>query len=170
LTDVADFGTTLCYGAFMGTSTNGQLSFGVAFDEDFEFPWSDEKYEGDIEEWWRDVRGFVNPIECPFDDRGDYKPGINTDSPVISEYFAKQREWETANPIPVELVNYCSGDYPMWIIAAKHMENCRGTPQKVTMEFIRDTDEAFQRLSEFLDKYGIESENEPDWWLTSYWG
>jgi hypothetical protein len=154
----------------MGTSTDGQLSFGVAFEVEFEFPWSDDKYEGNIDVWWRDVRGFVNPVESPFDDSGNYKPGVNRGSPVISKYFAKQREWEKANPLPVELVNYCSDDYPMWIIATKHIHAHRGTPKAVDVDFLRDTDEAYQTLCEFLEEFSIESDGEIRWWLSSYWG
>ena len=61
----------------MVQSTDGQLSYGVVFDEDFEFPWDAEKWEGDIEEWWRDVKGFSNPMYYPFDQEGDYEPGYN---------------------------------------------------------------------------------------------
>jgi hypothetical protein len=154
----------------MGTSTDGQLSFGVVFEEGFEFPWSVDEYEDDIETWWFTIRGFANPIECPFDDRGNNKPGIGPDSPVISEYFAKQREWEVANPIPVELVNYCSGSSPMYILATKHIDASRGGPTAVGFDFLRDTDEAFQRLRHFLDEFGIAHDGEIGWWLSSYWG
>jgi len=153
----------------MGISTDGQLSYGVVFDEYFEFPWDAEKWDGDIEDWWRDVNGFSNPIEYPFDEKGDYKPGYNGESPVVSEYFRHRSEWLKLNPVPIEVVNYCSCELPMYLLASKHMSNSRGTTQKVALEFFRDTDEASQNLAEFLDKYNIESENDAAWWLTSCW-
>lgn len=30
----------------MGTTTNGQIGYGIVFDEDFEFPWDMEDYGG----------------------------------------------------------------------------------------------------------------------------
>ena len=154
----------------MGVSTDGQLSFGVCFGGHFEFPWSTDKYDGDIDKWWQDVRGFVNPIESPFNEHGNYKPGINRDSPVISEYFAKKREWENANPIPVEVVNYCSDECPMYMLSTKGISNKRGYPEKVDIDFLRDTEEARQVLREFMDQYGIESDDDACWWLSSYYG
>lgn len=154
----------------MGTSTNGQLSFGVVFPEDFEFPWDGEPHDGDIESWWRDVRGFVNPVEYPYDESGEYKPGIDEDSPVVEQYFENIREWLKANPIPVELVNYCSGDYPMYLLATKHMQNYRGDAEPVDLDWLRDTEAAEKKLREFLDEFGIESDGKIGWRLTSYWG
>ena len=44
----------------VGTSTNGQLCYGTAFVEDFEFPWGD----GEIEYWWTyTVHGFKHSFE-----------------------------------------------------------------------------------------------------------
>lgn len=153
----------------MSESTNGQLSFGVVFDEGFEFPW-DLTHEGDIDEWWRDIRGFVNPIESPFTPEGQYKPGIDRDSPFISEYFAKRREWGEANPLPVDVVNYCSGDYPLHILATKHMIARRGYPERVDADFFEDTDKSANELRAFMSEFGIESDGEIGWWLSSYWG
>lgn len=156
----------------MGTSTNGQLSFGVVFEDGFEFPWDADPHDGDIESWWRDVRGFVNPVEYPYDESGEYNPGIDEDSPVVDQYFDNQRNWLNANPIPVELVNYCSGDYPMYLLATKHVDNYRGSPKLIDVDsdFIRDTADAEKKLREFLDEFGIESDGEIGWWLSSYWG
>ena len=153
----------------MVQSTDGQLSYGVVFDEDFEFPWDAEQWEGDIEEWWRDVKGFSNPMYYPFDQEGDYEPGYNCGSPEVGDYFRYRREWLESNPIPIEVVNYCSCDCPQYLLASRHMSCSRGRPQEVSVEFLRETDEAFQDLAAFLDEYDIKSENEASWWLTSYW-
>jgi len=51
----------------MGISTNGQLHFGIKFEDGFEFPWDfDDEMKSswrsdDIEHWWREVNGFINP-------------------------------------------------------------------------------------------------------------
>ena len=154
----------------MSTSTDGQLSFGIVFEEGFEFPW-DESHDGDIEGWWREVNGFVNPVESPFDDNtGWYKPGIKANPEIVSRYFAEQRKWDEENPVPVQEVNYCSGDYPMSLLATKHMFACRGEPLEVDVDSLLDTAEAAKTLKDFIDRFGIEAEGEPRWWLSSYWG
>ena len=157
----------------MGTSTDGQLSYGVLIDEEFEFPWDAEDYGGDIEEWWRDVRGFRNPVESPFNEYGRYKPGFSDASPEVREYFKNQREWVSwlaANPVPVKLVDYCSGDCPMWLLASRHVRSSSGCPKMVDIEFLRETGVASRQLIEFLEEFKIEHNGEIGWWLSSYWG
>ena len=154
----------------MGTSTNGQLSFGVIFEEGFTFPWDADPYDGSIQSWWLDIRGFVNPIPSPFDEHGEYKPGINSKSPVIGEYLRYEREWMEKNPIPVRVVNYCSGNYPMYILAIKHIYNSRGYPQQVDVAELLNTNNDELKLREFLEEFKIEYNNEIKWWLSSYWG
>ena len=153
----------------MTTSTNGQLSFGILFEEGFEFPWDSEKYSSDIEDWWMDIRGFVNPLPNPFDEDGNYKPGFSDEDGA--QYFLEIRKWCRDNPaVPVELVNYCSGDYPMFILAAKTKTVSRGYPEEISPEFFADTEEAYQTLMAFVEEFGIAYEGEPKWYLSSYWG
>src|SRR5687768_12176248 len=101
----------------MGTSTNGEISYGIAFDEDFEFPWDDDDGEGDLENWWLAVNGYKPPFEV-YDENG-YIGGKRPSEEKLSEYFAAQRSFQAAHPLPVELVNVCSGEYPMYILAVK---------------------------------------------------
>lgn len=152
----------------MSRATDGQLSFGFVFEEGFEFPWDDDKYEGDIDEWWLDVRGFSGVAESPYDENGNYRTGLNSDSPEVSIYYEKEREWLKNHPLPVKLVNYCSGDYPMFVIASKSFSNRRGYPNKISPESLMDTEEALQVLVDFCEEFGIEPEGEAAWWLTSY--
>ncbi len=109
----------------MGVSTDGQLSFGVVFDECFEFPWDSEEFDGDYDEWWQSVNGYENPNPCPYGDDGGYKPGMNRESPEVKAYHAHSIAWRKENPFPVEIVNYCSGDCPMYLLAVKHVECSR---------------------------------------------
>lgn len=153
----------------MGVSTDGQLSYGCVFEEGFEFPWDDEKYEGDIEEWWMDVSGFVNPVENPYGADGNYKPGFDEGSPEIGKFFESERNWLKNNPIPVELVNYCSGDYPMFLLASKDIEAIRGGPTNVDQDFMSDVETVHKKLIDFLTTYNIDYDPaEVGWWLSSY--
>lgn len=155
----------------MGVSTDGQLSYGVVFEEGFEFPWDSEDFGGDIDAWWESVNGFVNPVEYPFTKEGDYKPGMNDKSPQIAEYFAETRKWAREHPIPVELVNYCSGDYSMYIVATKHISNSRGSTEVIKLEDLLSNQWLWEfTLLEFLTKYNIEHDKKPAWHLSSYWG
>lgn len=151
----------------MSTSTDGHLSFGILFEEGFEFPWDTEDYENDIEVWWRDIKGFVNPVDCPFDEDGNFKPGYNHEN--SRQYYQEISKWHRANPVPVELVNYCSGDYPMFILAAKTETANRGYPVEIPPEFFTDAEEAYQRLMAFVEEFNIAYESEPKWYLSSCW-
>lgn len=152
----------------MGRSTDGQLSYGYVFEEGFEFPWDDERYVGDIEDWWRDVKGFTRAVDSPFDEQGNYKPGISEGSPEVSRYYAESQEWDKKNPLPVELVNYCSDGCPMYILASKNLRANRGYPTPISLMDMEHTDEAHQRLMSFLEEFGIVPEGEIGWWLSSY--
>lgn len=155
----------------MGVSTDGQINYGIPFEEGFEFPWSEDG-DGDIEAWWRTANGYENPMFNPFDESGNYKPGVSRDDPRIGEYFAHQREWMKANPIPVEDVNYCSGDYPMILLAVPGLGlSCsRGDPEAFDPASLVATTEQRQSLLDFCKRWGIEVPSEPAWYLTSYWG
>lgn len=152
----------------MGVSTNGLLFFGVEFEEGFEFPWDAEEFEGDEEEWWRSVGGWVAPFE-PFDERGEYAEGFTKGDPRVGEYFDLQSKWESSHPMPIEIVNICSDDCPIYALAVAGAVTTarRGYPVRIVpAELVADP----APLLAFCEKYGIELENEPRWLLASYWG
>lgn len=153
----------------MGVSTNGQLCYGVLFEDGFEFPW--DEYDG-IEEWWKEVKGFVPTVFYPFDDEGNYAEGFNRESPEVDAYFDEEDEWEKANPIPVELVNYCSGEYPMYIITVStaSYSNRRGNAVVIDPnELIEEQKKVHDTLIQFLTEFEIEYDEEPCWLLSSWW-
>lgn len=149
---------------------NGNLSYGYVFEEGYEFPWDDDKYNGDIDDWWEDVRGFRGTIEYPFDEFGEYKPGINSGSPEVSKYISERQEWFKANPCPVELVNYCSRDYPAYILASKSLSSSYDESERVPDGFFNDNEDAHTILLNFFKEYGIVPEPGAvaGWWLSSY--
>ena len=152
----------------MGVSTNGQLCYGVLFEEGFEFPW--DEYD-DIEDWWAKVKGFT-PTVYPYNSEGDYAEGINAKSPEIDIYHNEKSEWEKANPIPVELVNYCSCDYPMYILTvpSANYYNSRGDAVGIDpTKLLDEQGEAHDILIQFLKEFEIEYEDEPCWLLSSLW-
>lgn len=157
----------------MGTSTDGQICYGIAFDEGFEFPWHDDD-GGDIESWWIDkVHGYKPPFEC-YDADGNYLPGFDDKDPRVNEFFDHRRAFAKSHPLPVEEVNYCSADYPMWILAVPGTVKSarRGFPEEFDPTKLVVSAEETAALLTFCKEHRIEvlKENKPRWWLSSYWG
>jgi hypothetical protein len=155
----------------MSVSTDGQLCFGVLFEEGYSFPWDDDEYEGDIEKYWKSLKGFVNPVECPYDENHNYKPGISGfNDPKVGAYLDAVINWGKNNPVPIELVNYCSGGYPLYIIATKNISASRGSPEVIDPDFLNiNYEEEKKKIFDFLSACDIETTEEPKWYLSSYW-
>jgi len=154
----------------MTVSTDGQICFGIVLDEGIELPWEDEDGEGYIELWWLDVQGYKPPFEM-YNDRGSYIGGVKPSEKKHREYYDHQHAFEKTHPLPVKSVNYCSGDYPMYILAVPG--SCkranRGCPESFNPTELTVTQEEVEKLLQFCDDYGIEHD-EPKWWLSSYRG
>lgn len=160
----------------MGTSTDAQICFGVLFEDGFEFPWDDEQWEGDVEQWWRCINNYVPPSE-PYNDayESGYAPGFSSGDPRIQEYYAAQSKWLKDNPLPIELVNYCSGDCEMYILALTHTVQTvsRGYPKPLDRGSYEPSMNDEKVLVDFCDKYGIDTGvvfYPSKWYLSSYWG
>jgi hypothetical protein len=140
----------------MGTSTNGILAYGYDlgdpqddFDPD-DFPWydEDEGFDESAEKALLAAHGFTET-----DWRAD-------------GYF--ERKSAAEKTIGVELVAHCSGDYPMYLLAA-----ARQTARRGYVEVVDRTvpDNADERLRWALGVLGITPKAEkPQWLLVSYWG
>lgn len=163
----------------MGTSTDGEISFGIMFEEGFEFPWDEEMddgenahdFGGDIEEWWRLMNGF-SLADCPYDQEGEYKPGFSAKDPRIAAYFTRQSEWDKEHPLPIQLVNYQSAEVPAYIIAVPQsvITARRGYPEELKIDHLKTNEAAKTVLIDFCRRFNIEFDGEPKWWLSSYWG
>lgn len=156
----------------MGTSTNGEISFGIKFEEDFEFPWDSPAWSGEIEEWWRDVNGF-SVEDSPFNSEGNYKPGFSEGDPRIGAYFDRQSDWDESHPLPVQLVNYQHIDCADYILAVPQsvITAYRGSPVELNIIELKTNEAAKNVLIKFCERFGIDCGDEtPKWWLSSYWG
>ena len=158
----------------MGVSTDGQICYGIAFDEETEFPWG----EDEIEDWWIEkVHGF-KPSRQLYDDEGQYIGGVRPPDDVMDAHFAELRAFREAHPLPVKLVNHCSYDYPMYILAVPgtHKMARRGFPEAIDPASLSVTQEQREALLAFCREHGIGTLNgievldEPKWWLSSMWG
>ena len=157
----------------MGVSTDGQICYGIRFEDEFQFPWDAEEWEGDIEAWWVEhVNGYRPPFRL-YDEKGEYLNGVKPSKETLDAYFNPLWEFKKSHPVPVELVNACSGDYPVWILAAKGLTITanRGYPQSFEPSSLVATGKKTVELIEFCEKYDIETGGEePKWWLSSYYG
>jgi hypothetical protein len=158
----------------MGVSTDAIIAFGIEFEEGTELPWDKDEYDDDINDWWREVNGFVNPVESPWDETGNYKddkfsPECRTQ---IDAYFDARNTWDKANPLPVSCITHCSYDYPQYVLAVAGTERSanRGYPSVFKPETLVVEQEQIKALLDFCLKYDIEVENEPSWLLFSMWG
>lgn len=174
----------------MGVSTDGQLCYGVMFDEDHQFPW-DADEDGYLESWWHEVHGWIdgddNPAGAwyPYTAAGEYKPEIapknrwdRPTDPRHREWLDKKEEWIKANvpPLPICEVNYCSAEAPMYILAvpSTFSNNRRGYPAVIDPEKDFELNEAeVNAARDFIQKYCCEDPDESflfAWYLSSYWG
>lgn len=156
----------------MGVSTNAELNFGVLLGEEDEdaFPWIGENFD-EFESWWRKTQGFKSSVQ-PFNSSGDYMPGVHGKSPIVRQFFDEQHAWDAANPPPVALVNYCSSECSMVMLAVPGIGHSarRGYPTLIDPASLTVTQEQVQALLKFCEDYGITFAGEPGWFLTSYWG
>ena len=149
----------------MGVSTDGSICYGIWFgEEDFEFPWSTEKFYHDIDDWWAMQNNFLDGMN--YEEFSAKFPEKN--------YFAERKECFKAHPCPIGVVNVCSCEYSMEILAvADSVRTCsRGYPTQLNIvELLATvTKESHADLLAFCDKYNIDiGDNEPQWWLGSLW-
>lgn len=135
----------------MGVSTDGILCFGVAFEDGYNFPWwpqddNEEDGDQDFDDWWAAQTGIAHP-PVPFSDES---------KPAYHAYWdAKRKALETC---PVELVNYCSCDCPMYILAARDSVTnaSRGYPEEVDLPALASKTEQYREaVKEFCRKYKL---------------
>ena len=152
----------------MGISNNAILAFGFAMGDEVELPEclnivsdnDDEEIE-DSYETFDDMVVAKSGLAEPEGVR-EYDNGNN--SPAWKEYYKKVDEIKAT--CPIELVWYCSCDYPMYFIALKNTKETalRGYVEKVSMREIRP--EEIVVFKDFCKKYEIEYED-PAWSIFS---
>ena len=161
-------------GSYSSIATIGQICYGILLDEEIELPWNDEKYDDGISDWWLyTVKGYESPFEM-FDDDGEYIGGEDR-WPIhkVRHYFEHFRLFSRENPIPVELINVCSHDFPIYIIALTdtRLVARRGTPTPFDPAKLETVSLGQKEaLIKFCDDYEIEYDGEPRWYLSSHWG
>lgn len=148
----------------MGVSTNGNICYGILFEEDTEFPWGEREFES----WWREVNGF----ESMYDEDGEYKAGHEPTPEERTAYWEYEDKFDAAHPLPFALVNAQSMSYPVYILALAStvLTARRGHPVEIG-EHLRLTAsvQGHHDLVAFCDKYDISYPALPTWYLSSFW-
>lgn len=156
----------------MGISIDGQICYGVLFEEGYEFPWDCDEYHYDIEEWWLKTFIKFTPSVELFTEDGDYINGREPTDEEFNKYFKEKQTALKDNPLPIELVNYCSGKYPEYILAAPstYFVANHGDPTHFEPELLQIASHERQALTDFCEQFSLEYSGAPAWYLSSYYG
>lgn len=73
---------------------------------------------------------------------------------------------------PFNIENYCSGDYPMYVLVIKEsvIRASRGYPSLITKKEFRERKDWDEALIKFCKENELEYQQKPNWYLGSYWG
>lgn len=154
----------------MTTSTDAILCYGISFEEGTSFPWDEDD---DFEEWWYYTRLGFTSTEDIYDDEGYYLKSITENDPRIDKYYQERIDFKEHQPLcPYDLVQHCSYEYPMYILAlSRTITNAsRGNPEAIEPSDMIIADIETKEMIAFCMKYEIEFNDDPKWWLSSYWG
>lgn len=155
----------------MGVSTDAILCFGIAFEQDTEFPWGHgSDMEHQIDEWWLKLHNYEPPFEL-FDKHGNYLNGVKPPQEKINEYFDHRRAFLNEHPRPFDFVQHCHSDHPMYILTVPDTERraSRGYPTEIFPERLYVEKSEVQALADICKAHGIEGGSHPGWWLVSNW-
>jgi hypothetical protein len=161
----------------MGQSTNGMLVYGYNLGGG-DGPW---EVEG-VDEYGEWSPSWLNPDPDNEDGGGDViedakkvllaSVGFTETDWRADGYFDRQRDAEAR--LGVEFDSYCSGDYPMWLLAAHVITVYRGDVQEVNfaaLEQARTEGDWDTKLAHAIQALGVTPKQErPKWLLVSYWG
>ena len=140
----------------MGQSTDGILVYGIDFGEDFD---SERFVDADGDQ---DFEGFIH-----------LERGVSPIMDVESTTYRDARwnaQKEAVKNYPIELVKYCSGNYPMYVVAVPgtKIRASRGDAKIITPDRLRVTNEQETALKGWCEQHDIKW-SQPHWLLCSVW-
>ncbi|WP_328344653.1 hypothetical protein [Micromonospora sp. NBC_00421] len=158
----------------MGTSTDAILTYGynLGNDDEWKLEGAGEYggYDFTAHDWYSEDGGtdLVESIETKLLAAHGF---TETDWQVDGFY---QRQTEAKAAMGVEVVTHCSGDYPMYVLAAKKITASRGDCEVVDFDALtRETVEGGydEKLRAALTALGLTpTQDRARWLLCSYWG
>ena len=161
-------------------SAYGRITYGVLFEEGYEFPWGNDSYWEGIEDWWvYQICGYKNPIEL-YKENGEYINGERPSQEEFDLYYDTRTEFFVEHPLPIEVVDYCCEGCPVYMIVVPgvSMSSCDGDVEEIDLQKLTVTQAENDRLIEFCEKYCQPTEGsyyefpvmDPKWHLSSYYG
>ncbi len=156
----------------MSTSTDAILAYG--YDLGGEEEWRVEQLDEDgaLQLDWFDPEAEDADFIETATDRLLAGAGFTETDWHAPGYFDRKAEAETR--VGVEFDTYCSGDYPLYVIAAKRVTVARGYIENLDLAALaRDVIELRwdEKLAAALQVLGITpKQSKPGWLLCSYWG
>lgn len=154
----------------MGTSTNAYLLYGYDLGG-ADGGWKFQGLAEDDYEWEPDWLDDGYGIEESALRKLRLAAGFTEDDYRAEGYF-KRRD-AVDEQIGVEIESHCSGDYPMYVLAAKKFTAYRGDVETIPADLpalvsAEDLDGKLARALEVLDFRPVQER--PQWLLVSYWG
>ena len=154
----------------MSTSTDGILVYGYNLggdDSGWEVTEADE--DGEFEPEWADEDG---DLITGAEEKLLAAAGFTETDYRADGYYDRKRDAEAR--VGVEMESYCSGDYPMWLLAAHKVVVSRGDVKEIdfaALEAQRVAEDWDAKLQAALAVLGITPKQDaPKWLLASYWG
>lgn len=153
----------------MGVSTDGMICFGIDFGEETDFPWQVSDYE-EIEEWWLVVKNYKPSVEI-YDENGNYIGDKATQLEVVRNYYKERHDFLEKNPVPVDVVTYCSYDCPMYVLAVPGTLKIASRGDAVELDEFQIDHNKLVDFYAFFTEFGIDIDDKKvTWYLTSLWG
>jgi hypothetical protein len=151
----------------MGTSTDAILAYGYDLDgPDGEWQIREvDEYGSPTLDWWDDD-DIIEAVETKL----LAATGFTETDWQVDGYFTRRREALAA--IGVEVISHCSGECPMYILAAHSTTARRGGPKTVDpADMAALQKDADARLARALEALGMTpTQDKPAWLLASDWG
>lgn len=153
------------------------LVFGIPLVEGTDLPWredpDDPAEDDEVKDWWVKETGFEPTVQVWTAD-GNYLDGFDDDSPEIEQYFVELRAHLKKNPLPVEVVEHCGSEHPMYVLAPPGVV-IRANPGDLVslgeaMAAAIEKGVDHRSVREFARKYFGDDVADADmkWWLCAY--
>lgn len=165
----------------MGQSTNGIIAYGydLGGDEGWKLQGLGEYGELPDLPWYNpeneDDEGFQSAAETRLlAEIAEFTEEYPYDEPkeTRSAYFERERQAKAR--IGIKFDTYCSGDYPMFLLATKVITVRRGSVEEIDMTELAVAPEMNgwdEKLQAAVTALGITPiQDKPKWLLASYWG
>lgn len=153
----------------MGQSTDAYLFYGYCWQDEY------NDFDTDMDGVVKKIltqRGMTDPWEAHYVGEQPYE-NYKAWAATPEGSAEVEAEKQVKSELGVEWDSRCSGDYPIPFlhISGTRTRASRGTAKPITSV---DVDPAWKgKLDAFLASQQIEApegENQPGWWLASYWG